>query len=69
MKEKIIEKLNKQAEIVLSKEEITQEETAFIFNFLCWIENKEEKEKLEKEREEDKRKMSEKMKQMFEGGF
>ena len=69
MKEKIIEKLSKQAEIVLSKEEITQEETAFIFNFLCWIENKEEKEKLEKEREEDKRKMSEKMKQMFEGGF
>lgn len=69
MKEKIIEKLSKQAEIILSKEEITQEETAFIFNFLCWIENKEEKEKLEKEREEDKRKMSEKMKQMFEGGF
>ena len=45
MKEKIIEKLSKQAEIILSKEEITQEETAFIFNFLCWIENKEEKEK------------------------
>ena len=69
MKEKIIEKLNKQVEIILAKEEITQEETNFIFNFLCWIENKEEKERLEKEREEDKKKMSEKMKQMFEGGF
>lgn len=69
MKEKIIEKLSKKAELILEKEDITQEETNFIFNFLCWIENKEEKEKLEKEREEDKRKMSEKMKQMFEGGF
>ena len=69
MKEKVIEKLNKQAELILAKEEITQEETAFIFNFLCWIESKEEKERLEKEREEDRKKMSEKMKQMFEGGF
>lgn len=69
MKERIIKKLEDYADSIILKDDISSDDAVFLFNFLCRIDTKELAEKQEREREEEKKKMAEKMSKMFEGGF
>lgn len=69
MKEKIIQRLEKYVDSLLQKEENTDKEIEFLTFYLQRIECREAQEESKRIQEEDRKRMAEKMKNMFEGGM